>query len=49
MVALLLLLLLLLLNSGACECKNWLGMLPTYIQNPDPVQRRITPRVPACR
>jgi hypothetical protein len=44
-----LLLLLLLLLAGTCKCKSWLGMLPKYIQNPDPAQRHITPMVPACR
>lgn len=38
-----------LLRTGMCDCKGWLGMVPTFVPNSDPVDRRITPRVPACR
>lgn len=37
------------LTTGTCDCKGWLGMVPTFVPNSDTVDRRITPRVPACR
>ncbi|WIA39387.1 hypothetical protein OEZ86_005491 [Tetradesmus obliquus] len=36
-------------TTGTCDCKGWLGMVATFVPNSDPVGRRITPRVPACR